>query len=74
MFEGIPTFKATISHWSIKRIGDYHVIVGFTTGEPHIDSSIRTSWIELLNLKDRWVKTRNSFYKLGRQSNDLQNI
>ena len=65
MFEGTPAFKATISHWDIKRVNEYCVIVGFTTKDPHMDNSIRTSYIELLNLKDGWVKTRNSFYKLG---------
>ena len=65
MFEGIPTFKATISHWRIERLNQYHVLVGFTTKDMHMTSAIRTSWIELLNLKDGWVKTRNSFYALG---------
>jgi hypothetical protein len=70
MFEGIPTFKATISHWTIKRQGEHHVIYGFTSEEPHFGTSIRTSLVELLNLKDGWVKTRNSFYKLGEMAEE----
>ena len=66
MFEGIPTFKATIYNWEIKRFNsEYHVIEGFTSKGMEFNTSIRTSYIELLNLKEGWVKTRNSFYALG---------
>lgn len=58
-------FKATIYDWHIQKLNERYCVYGFTSTEPRLGTAIRTSYIELLNLKDGWVKTRNSFYKLG---------
>ena len=61
-------FKATIDLWEIKPAGEHYIVTGFTGDEPKMGNTVCTSRIELLNLKDGWVKTRNSFYRLGRPS------
>lgn len=60
-------FKATINHWAIRQEGEYYFVWGCTGEEFTSWNSIRTSYLELINLKDGWVKTRNNFYKLGTQ-------
>lgn len=64
-------FKATIYHWYIQQNAEYYIVYGFTGDKPTFANTIRTSYIELLNLKDGWVKTRNSFYKLEQQRIDI---
>ena len=68
------TYKATIYNWEIRDFGECHVIVGTVSKVPDANAykgdTIRTSNIELLNLKDGWVKTRNSFYRLENKNDN----
>ena len=59
-----PEFKDTISNWFIQQASDgTHRVYGTCEN----GTCIVTSPIEVLSIKGLWVKTLNSFYRLGAQ-------
>ena len=61
-------YTATMKDWRVDDMGEWVTVVGVCVGDSkgRFDDGdiIRTSRVEVLNIQDGFVKTRNSLYKL----------